>query len=213
VAYSPPSCGVSKGHDRQCARPRHGPALELGSVAWGAVTASRMQLRRCGESSGRGTDDADRTVSGGRRASPGSAADPIAALAMAGAGHRIDVGVSAGSWAPTTQRTIVVGRFGLPRSRAVGSLSVTAPAGVGGRPCRGAGDGRSGSHGPAAPIAFSEPGRPPYGARGRASLCPSRTTGSDLSRSQFRFRQNASNIPIHETAPSSLNDGYPAENL
>jgi hypothetical protein len=127
------------------------------------------------------------------------------------AGCGIDVGVRARAMVPTTQRTIVVGRFGLPRSRAVGSLSVTAPAGVGGRPCRGAGDGRSGSHGPAAPIAFSEPGRPPYGARGRASLCPSRTTGSDLSRSQFRFRQNASNIPIHETAPSFLNDGYPTE--
>jgi hypothetical protein len=98
VAYSPPSCGVSKGHDRQCARP-----------AWPGDGRAGMHLRRCGESKVEGADDADRTVSGGRRASPGSAADPIAALAMAGAGHRIDVGVSAGSWAPTTQRTIVVG--------------------------------------------------------------------------------------------------------
>jgi hypothetical protein len=29
----------------------------------------------------------------------------------------------------------------------------------------------------------------------------------------IRFRQNASNIPTHETAPFSLNDWYPAENL
>jgi hypothetical protein len=29
----------------------------------------------------------------------------------------------------------------------------------------------------------------------------------------IRSRQNASNIPTHETAPSSLTDGYLAENL
>src|SRR3954454_8897488 len=49
-----------------------------------------MQLRRCGESPGRGTDDVDRTVRGGRsslepRTAPsGDAADHIVALARAG---------------------------------------------------------------------------------------------------------------------------------
>jgi hypothetical protein len=66
-----------------------------GAVAWGrrlkgAATASRMQLRRCGGRSGRGTDDVDRTVRGGRsslepRTAPsGDAADHIVALVRAG---------------------------------------------------------------------------------------------------------------------------------
>ena len=70
-----------------------------------------------------------------------------------------------------------------------------------------------GSHGPAAPNASNELGDPPYDARGRDSLNLPRATGSDFSRSQLRFRQSASNISTHETAPSFLNDGYSAENL
>ena len=54
---------------------------------------------------------------------------------------------------------------------------------------------------------------PPYGARARDSLCQSPATGSDLSRSQFVSGRAGRIFPAQETAPSFLNDGYPAENL
>ena len=65
---------------------------------------------------------------------------------------------------------------------------------------------------PAAQAASCCPGDPPYDARGRDSLNQSRAPGSDF-QDAIRSRQSASNIPIHKTAPSFLNDGYPAENL
>ncbi len=80
---------------------------------------------------------------------------PVAALALAGGTQDRCRGKSL-VMAPTTQRTIVVGR-------------VTAPAGAAADPVvapschvdEKAGAGRSGSHGPAAPIASNGPGRPP----------------------------------------------------
>src|SRR3954468_6074933 len=45
VADSPPSCGISKGHDRQRARPRHDPALEFEIVVFN-LTGNRCQTYR-----------------------------------------------------------------------------------------------------------------------------------------------------------------------
>jgi hypothetical protein len=72
---------------------------------------------------------------------------------------------------------------------------------------------RGGSHGRRHRSPCSEPRRPPYGARGRDSLCQSRATRSDLSRSQFVPSRTGRIFPAQETAPSFSTDGYLAENL
>jgi hypothetical protein len=70
------------------------------------------------------------------------------------------------------------------------------------------GAGRVGSHGPSAQAAFSEPGRPPYDARGRDSLILSHATGSDFSGSQFVSGRTPSNITGRETDLYGWIDGY-----
>src|SRR3954468_18058762 len=82
-----------------------------------------------------------------------------------------------------------------------------------GRPQRGAGAARAGSHGPVGQAAFSEPGRPPYDARGRDSLILSHATGADFSGSQFVPDETYRIFPARKTAPSFSTDGYPAGNL
>jgi hypothetical protein len=172
-----------------------------------AATASRMQLRRCGESPGRRTDK-ERTNRHGRHR-PGGSADPIAALAMAGRTQDRCRGKSL-AIAPTTQRTIMVGRFGrvVMRHDGTGRGRRQATSRRWGWPSGGAGDVGAGPMGMLRRSPCVEPGDPPYDARGRDSLCQSRTTGSDLSRSQFAPGRTPSNIPGRKTAPYGWIDGY-----
>jgi hypothetical protein len=117
--------------------------------------------------------------------------------------------------APMTQRTAMVGSASTVQSRSVMSPAgavadpIAALAGTG----RASIDekskhGRSGSHGPRRRSPCSEPPHPLYGARGRDSLCQSRATGSDLSRSHFVSSRSSSNIPGRKTAPYGWIDGY-----
>src|SRR3954452_25543755 len=101
----------------------------------------------------------------------------------------------------------MVGAASLVQSRLVRSRVVMTPAGVatagrrvaggGGGPHRSDAPRRSGSHGPAAPIAFSGPGGPPYGARGQDSLCQPRATRSDFP------DRNSLLAGRHQTSPAS----------
>ena len=94
------------------------------------AAASRMQLRRCGESPGRRTDKERRTgmVGTGRM----HRLIPVAALALAGGTQDRCRGKSL-AMAPTTQRTIVVGSStcGHEPSDPEAGWAIT-PAGVGG---------------------------------------------------------------------------------
>ena len=53
----------------------------------------------------------------------------------------------------------------------------------------------------------------PYTDRAMGLLMPVARNRSRFIQIAIRLRPSASNIPIPETAPSSLNDRYPAENL
>src|SRR3954470_20823340 len=80
-----------------------------------------------------------------------------------------------------------------------------------GQPHRGGAGG--GSHGSGAEALRSRTPTPPISIARWDSSYLSRTTGSDLSRSQFIPGETDRIFPAQKTAPSALNDGYPAENL
>jgi hypothetical protein len=61
-------------------------------------------------------------------------------------------------------------------------------------------------------VAFAHP-TPPYTDRATGLLIPIARNRIRFIEIAIRFRQNASNIPTRQTAPSFLNDRYPAENL
>jgi hypothetical protein len=113
---------------------------------------------------------------------PGSAADHSVTLAMAGrTQHRCRDG-SLVVMAPTTPSGPSWSAGSTVQPRTVRSRSVMALAArCGGRPRRGG----SGSHGRQHRSHPTDRVDPLYGSRGRDSSYPSRTTGSDLSRSQF----------------------------
>ncbi len=128
------------------------------------ATASRMQLRRCGESPGRRTDKERRGRPGRHR--PGAAADPIVALAMAGRTQHRCRGKSSGHGTDDTAdhhgRHV---RRHRPRSRAAGSRRRGAAVSVDEAAVSRRRKSRSGSHGPAAPIALQRTGGPPLWMR------------------------------------------------
>jgi hypothetical protein len=182
------------------------------------MTASRMQLRRCGASSGRRTDKERRGRPGRHR--PGASADPIAALTAAGRTQDRCRGTSLAT-APTTRRTIVVGRFDLPRPQAVRSRSgmdddtgqVRRPV-----PRRGAGhasiDGKAGA-GPMASGAdrpSADPGTPLM-ERARWDSYASRAQPDQIYRDRNSFQAQPAGYSRPGNGPFLLNRRVPGRNF
>jgi hypothetical protein len=152
--------------------------------------------------------------------SPGAAAEPVAALAMAGRTQdrcrgecRVMGTDDTADHRGRQVRSSTVTRRGILKRDGTGGGRRLIPSWRWRWRWPGAGAGQGGSHGMLRRSPCSEPPHPPYGTRERDSLCQSRATGSDLSRSQFIAGGAGRIFPIPETAPSFSTDGYPAENL
>jgi hypothetical protein len=127
-------------------------------------------------------------------------------------GHRIDVGVSARSRAPTTQRTIMVGRFGrvVMRRDGTGRGRRLIPSWRWRWPGGGAGDGGAG------PLSggtgrIQRTGGPPLRSARAGLLMPIARNRTRFFEIAIRSRQNRLDIPRSETPPSFSTDGYRAE--
>jgi hypothetical protein len=147
--------------------------------------------------------------------SPGAAAEPVAALAMAGRTQdrcrgecRVMGTDDTADHRGRQVRSSTVTRRGILKRDGTGGGRRLIPSWRWRWRWPGAGAGQGGSHGMLRRSPCSEPPHPPYGARGRDSLCLSPATRSDFSRLQFAPGRTPSNIRGRKTAPYGWIDGY-----
>jgi hypothetical protein len=241
VAYSPPSCGASKGHDRPRDRPRHGPTLEF-DIDELNLTGRPMsddlragdrgvsaQLRPAGGiSSSRcwseveGADDGDRTVRDGR--SNRGRRRPVRGWLIPRRGYRRWRAASMPGWELGGHGTDDRAKPSWSAGSTAQSRTMMTPAGGGGWPRRVAGGGRAltasrrwrcGRSGSLGRRRRSPPANraDPYTDRAHGTLMPVARNRTRFIEIVIRLRQIAVRYLRPENRPFRLDRRVPTQNL